>query len=40
MAERFAKHGAKVMLIGDEQEKLDAAADGWRIRGKMNAIPG
>jgi len=26
MAERFAEHGAKVMLIGRKQEKLDAAA--------------
>src|SRR5271167_1268404 len=28
MAERFAEHGAKVMLIGRKQEKLDAAAAG------------
>lgn len=26
MAERFAEHGAKVMLLGRSQEKLDAAA--------------
>jgi len=26
MAERFAEHGAKVMLIGRKQEKLDASA--------------
>ena len=26
MAERFAEHGAKVMLAGRKQEKLDAAA--------------
>src|SRR6201987_4597962 len=26
MAERFADHGAKVMLVGRKQEKLDAAA--------------
>ena len=26
MAERFAEHGAKVMLVGRRQEKLDAAA--------------
>jgi NAD(P)-dependent dehydrogenase (short-subunit alcohol dehydrogenase family) len=26
MAERFAEHGAKVMLVGRTQEKLDAAA--------------
>src|SRR5579872_4031797 len=25
MAERFAEHGAKVMLVGRKQEKLDAA---------------
>ena len=28
MAERFAEHGAKVMLAGRKQEKLDAAASG------------
>src|SRR5438270_2843791 len=27
MAERFAEHGAKVMLAGRKQEKLDAAAN-------------
>src|SRR5579872_4243756 len=26
MAERFAEHGAKVVLVGRKQEKLDAAA--------------
>ena len=26
MAERFAEHGAKVMIVGRKQEKLDAAA--------------
>ena len=30
MAERFAEHGAKVMLVGRKQEKLDAAAAGDR----------
>jgi len=30
MAERFAEHGAKVMLVGRKQEKLDAAAAGIR----------
>jgi len=30
MAERFAGHGAKVMLVGRKQEKLDAAAAGIR----------
>ena len=25
MAERFAEHGAKVVLVGRKQEKLDAA---------------
>jgi NAD(P)-dependent dehydrogenase (short-subunit alcohol dehydrogenase family) len=33
MAERFAEHGAKVMLVGRKQEKLDAAAAGIRERG-------
>src|SRR6202042_1908471 len=33
MAERFAEHGAKVMLIGRKQEKLDAAASGIRNAG-------
>jgi len=32
-AERFAEHGAKVMLVGRKQEKLDAAAAGIRSRG-------
>ncbi len=30
MAERFAGHGAKVMLVGRKQEKLDATAAGIR----------
>jgi len=30
MAERFAEHGAKVMLVGRKQEKLDAASAGIR----------
>jgi NAD(P)-dependent dehydrogenase (short-subunit alcohol dehydrogenase family) len=33
MAERFAEHDAKVMLIGRKQEKLDSAAEGIRARG-------
>jgi len=33
MAERFAEHGARVMLIGRKQEKLDAAAEGIRAKG-------
>src|SRR5579883_2941994 len=33
MAERFAEHGAKVMLVGRKQEKLDAAAEGIRSKG-------
>src|SRR5579884_3200635 len=33
MAERFAEHGAKVMLAGRKQEKLDAAAAAIRDRG-------
>jgi NAD(P)-dependent dehydrogenase (short-subunit alcohol dehydrogenase family) len=33
MAERFAEHGAKVMLVGRKQEKLDAAAATIRERG-------
>jgi NAD(P)-dependent dehydrogenase (short-subunit alcohol dehydrogenase family) len=33
MAERFAEHGAKVMLVGRKQEKLDAAAVEIRRRG-------
>jgi NAD(P)-dependent dehydrogenase (short-subunit alcohol dehydrogenase family) len=33
MAERFAEHGAKVMLVGRKQEKLDAAAAIIRERG-------
>src|SRR5580692_11640498 len=37
MAERFAEHGAKVMLVGRKQEKLDAAAAGIRQRGGIAA---
>ncbi len=33
MAERFAEHGAKVMLVGRKQDKLDAAAGKIRERG-------
>ena len=33
MAERFAEHGAKVMLVGRKQEKLDAAATSIRSLG-------
>lgn len=33
MAERFAEHGAKVMLVGRKQEKLDAAAAAIRSSG-------
>src|SRR5579863_9934940 len=33
MAERFAEHGAKVVLVGRKQEKLDAAASGIRNAG-------
>src|SRR5580704_826080 len=33
MAERFAEHGAKVMLVGRKQEKLDAAASAIRSAG-------
>lgn len=33
MAERFAEHGAKVMLAGRKQEKLDAAAASIQSRG-------
>jgi NAD(P)-dependent dehydrogenase (short-subunit alcohol dehydrogenase family) len=33
MAERFAEHGAKVVLVGRKQEKLDAAAAGIRAAG-------
>jgi len=33
MAERFAEHGAKVMLVGRKQEKLDAAVAAIRERG-------
>jgi NAD(P)-dependent dehydrogenase (short-subunit alcohol dehydrogenase family) len=37
MAERFAEHGAKVMLVGRKQEKLDAAAAAIRERGGTSA---
>jgi NAD(P)-dependent dehydrogenase (short-subunit alcohol dehydrogenase family) len=33
MAERFAEHGARVMLVGRKQEKLDAAAAAIRANG-------
>lgn len=33
MAERFAEHGAKVVVAGRKQEKLDAAAAGIRAAG-------
>jgi NAD(P)-dependent dehydrogenase (short-subunit alcohol dehydrogenase family) len=33
IAERFAEHGASVVLVGRKQEKLDAAADGIRATG-------
>lgn len=33
MAERFGEHGAKVMLVGRKQEKLDAAAASIRSAG-------
>ena len=33
MAERFAEHGAKVVLVGRKQEKLDAAASAIRDAG-------
>src|SRR5579875_1322098 len=37
MAERFAEHGACVMLVGRNQEKLDAAASAIRGRGGVAA---
>lgn len=37
MAERFAEHGAKVMLVGRKQEKLDAAASAIRSSGGLAA---
>ena len=37
MAERFAEHGAKVMLVGRKQEKLDAAASAIQSSGGMAA---
>lgn len=33
MAERFAEHGARVMLVGRKQEKLDAAAEAIQSKG-------
>src|SRR6201987_5807225 len=33
MAERFSEHGAKVMLVGRKQEKLDAAAAAIKSKG-------
>src|SRR5215217_5747040 len=33
IAERFASHGARVMLVGRKQEKLDAAVAGIRASG-------
>jgi NAD(P)-dependent dehydrogenase (short-subunit alcohol dehydrogenase family) len=33
MAERFAEHGAKVVLVGRKQEKLDAAAAAIHVAG-------
>lgn len=33
MAERFAEHGANVMLVGRKQDRLDSAADAIRARG-------
>lgn len=33
IAERYAEHGARVMLNGRRQDKLDAAADGIRVSG-------
>jgi NAD(P)-dependent dehydrogenase (short-subunit alcohol dehydrogenase family) len=33
MAERFAEHGAKVMLVGRKQDKLDATATAIQSRG-------
>lgn len=37
MADRFAEHGARVMLVGRKQEKLDAAAAAIRARGGIAA---
>jgi NAD(P)-dependent dehydrogenase (short-subunit alcohol dehydrogenase family) len=37
MAERFAGHGAKVMLVGRRQEKLDAAVAAIQSRGGVAA---
>ncbi len=40
MAERFAEHGAKVMILGRKQEKLDAAVAAIRAaNGTADAIP-
>jgi NAD(P)-dependent dehydrogenase (short-subunit alcohol dehydrogenase family) len=38
MAERFAEHGAKVMLVGRKQEKLEAAAAAICAKGGTAAI--
>lgn len=38
IAERFAEHGAKVMLAGRRPEKLEAAKDGIEARGGIAAI--
>jgi NAD(P)-dependent dehydrogenase (short-subunit alcohol dehydrogenase family) len=38
MAERFAEHGAKVMLVGRKADKLEAAAAGIRASGGTAAI--
>src|ERR1700679_2635364 len=37
MAERFSEHGAKVMLVGRKQDKLDAAAAAIRAKGGLAA---
>src|SRR6202163_1167152 len=37
MAERFAEHGASVMLVGRKQDKLDAAASAIESSGGMAA---
>src|SRR5262249_14774333 len=38
MAERFAEHGAQVMLVGRKQERLDAASGAIRQRGGTAAV--
>ena len=40
MAERFAEHGARVMLVGRKREKLDGAAAAIGARGGMAATHG